>query len=131
MGFSSYYHGRAVVNKLFDSENPKEYLKNVKYAVVLFAKSIKYIEKSNRTNEAKTCFFPICLNIFSAYYEYNLALQKLDKKRVAKVQKYLDEASKQCNIISTGKCLPAVVAGFEKLAMTLTSLLNEIDALMH
>ena len=124
-GLGSYYHGRTVVNELFNIENPTEYTKSLKYAIKLFAKSIKDIEKSNN-NKYDTRFFPICLNIYSAYYEYNLSFQNSDAKRVAKVKKYLDEASKQCQIIGTEKG-ERIVKIFEKLAEALTSRLEEIE----
>ena len=123
-GFGSYYHGRVVINELSNIEDPKEYIKNVKYAVKLFTKSIKYIEKSPQ-DEVETPFFPICLNIYSAYYEYILSFQKLDVKRVAKVKKYLDEASEQCRLVGTEKG-ERTVKIFEKLAEALESCLNEI-----
>ena len=124
-GLGSYYHGRTIVNELSNVENPKEYTKNLKDAVRLFAKSLKYIEKSEN-NEYDTSFFPICLNIYSAYYEYNLSFQKTDKKRIGKVKKYLDEASKQCQIIGTEKG-ERIVKIFEKLKEALTSRLKEIE----
>ena len=124
-GLGYYYHGRTIVNELSNIDNPKEYNKSLEYAVKLFAKSIKDIEKSNN-NEYDTRFFPICLNIFTAYYEYRLSFQKVDKKRVTKVQKYLDEASKQCKIIGTEKG-ERIVKIFEKLAEALISRLKELD----
>lgn len=123
-GLSSYYHGRVVINELSNIEDPKEYIKSLKYAVKLFAKSIKYIEKTPH-DEVETRFFPICLNIYSAYYEYILSFQKLDVKRVAKVKKYLDEASEQCRLVGTEKG-ERTVKIFEKLAEALTSRLKEI-----
>ena len=124
-GFGYYYHGRTIINELSNIENPKEYTKSLKAAVRLFAKSNKYIEKSD-DDRYDTDFFPICLNIYSAYYEYNLSFQKLDSKRVAKVQKYLDEASKQCQIIGTEKG-QRIVKTFEKLAEALMSRLKQIE----
>ena len=126
-GLGSYYHGRVVINELSNIEYPKEYIKNVKYAVKLFKKSIKNIEKSEKSPHYKveTRFFPICLNIYSAYYEYILSFQKLDVKRIAKVKKYLDEASEQCRLVGTEKG-ERTVKIFEKLAEALTSRLNEI-----
>ena len=124
-GFGSYYHGRTIINELSNIENPKEYTKSLKEAVRLFIKSNKYIEKSD-DDRYDTDFFPICLNIFSAYYEYRLSSKKLDAKRIAKVQKYLDEASKQCRIIGTEKG-ERIVKTFEKLAEALTSRLKEIE----
>jgi len=126
MGLGSYYEGRAVVNELSGSKNPNEYVKNLKYAVELFEKSIKYIEKAPPTFEHDTRCFPICLNIYSAYYEYNLALQKSDEKRVANAQNYLDEASKQCKIMGTKKG-EQIVTVFEKLTKALTSRLNSLE----
>lgn len=124
-GFGSYYHGRTIINELSNIENPKEYTKSLKEAVRFFVKSNKYIEKSD-DDRYDTDFFPICLNIFSAYYEYRLSSKKLDAKRIAKVQKYLDEASKQCRIIGTEKG-ERIVKTFEKLAEALTSRLKEIE----
>lgn len=124
-GLGSYYHGRVIVNELSNIEDPKEYTKSIKDAVRLFAKSIKYIEKST-SDEVETPFFPICLYIFSAYYEYNLSFKKLDVKRVAKVEKYLDEASEQCRMIDTEKG-ERIVKIFEMLAEALKSRLKEIE----
>jgi hypothetical protein len=39
---------------------------------------------------------PICNNIYSALFEYNLALNKLDVKRILKAKNYLEEARKHC-----------------------------------
>jgi len=124
-GLGSYYHGRVVVNDLSNIEDPKEYTKTVKDAVRLFAKSIKYMEKSSN-DDVETSFFPISLNIYSAYYEYILSFQKLDIKRIDKVEKYLDEASEQCRIIGAEKS-ERIVKIFKKLAEALKSRLKEIE----
>ena len=128
-GLGSYYHGRTLVNKLPDLRDPHEYVRSLKQAVNLFDKSIHFIDKSPSTDEAETRFFPLCLNIYSAYYEYYLSTKDLDEKRIMHIQNYLDEASKQCELIGTEEG-EHIVNVFEKLAETLKSRLNwfELEA---
>ncbi|KAF5429579.1 hypothetical protein C5S42_01490, partial [Candidatus Methanomarinus sp.] len=125
-GLGSYYHGRTLINELTDLRDPKEYVRSLKQAVNLFDKSIHFIEKSPSTDEADTRFFPLCLNIYSAYYEYYLSSTNLDEKRITKAQNYLDEASMQCELIGTEKG-ERIVNVFEKLVETLKPRLNEIE----
>lgn len=94
--FSFYYRGRFLVSKLPDTKEPQEYIENIKNAVDYFGKAIKYIQDFDHEEEA--CCFPICLNIYSALYEYNLSLSELDEKRIKKIENYLDEASNQCTL---------------------------------
>lgn len=94
--FSFYYRGRFLVNGLPEIKDPQEYAENIKMAVNYFDKAIKYVQDFNYEEEA--CCFPICLNIYSALYEYNLSLSELDEKRIKKIENYLDEASNQCTL---------------------------------
>lgn len=125
-GLSSYYHGKAIVSELPNIQDPKKYIKNLQNAIGFFNKSINFIEKSSTIKyETERHCFPICLNIFSAYYEYNLSLLNLDEKRISKVQNYLKEASKHCDIGDTEKGM-CIVKILEKLSQTLKYRINEI-----
>ncbi len=123
-GLGLYYHGRALVSGLSEIETPKKFIENLKDAIILFNKSIKNIEKFPYEYEAQ--FLPICFNVYSAYFEYNLSLQKLDEKSVTIIQNYLNDASKQCEIVGSEKGKNIVII-FEKLTETLKSRINEIN----
>lgn len=125
-GLGCYYHGRALVSEL-PEKDPVEYVKNIKNAVSLFDKSINYINKSESSKyKGETRFIPICLNIYSALYEYNLSYLNFDKKRFVKIKNYLDNASAQCKITGTqrGEDLVRIL---EKLTSSLKIRLEEIE----
>lgn len=124
--FSYYYRGRFLVSKLPDIKDPDEYIKNIKNAVDYFDKAIKYSQKNfTFSYEEEACCFPICLNIYSALYEYNLCLLELDEKRIAKIKKYLDEASNQCTVIGKEKGIKAVQI-LVKLSEVLRDCIEEV-----
>ena len=125
--FSFYYHGRFLVSKLPDIKEPEEYVKNIKNAVSFFNKAIKYGQKhvTFYHKEEETFCFPICLNIYSALYEYNLSLLELDEKRVAKIKIHLDEASKQCKVVGREKGIQ-IVKIIEKLSEALSECIEEV-----
>ncbi len=107
--FSSYYYGRFLVSKLPDIKNLEENIKNIKIAVDYFGEAIKYSQKYFTFRyEAEARCFPICLNIYSALYEYNLSLSELDEKRLTKIKNYLDEASNQCKVVGAGEGIKIV-----------------------
>ena len=125
-GFGCYCQGRALVSEL-PEKDPEKYVKNIKKAVSFLKMSIKYINKSGfREYENETRFFPICLNIYSALYEYNLSYLNFDKKRFAKIKDYLDNASAHCKIAGTqqGKGLVKIL---EKLTSSLKIRLEGIE----
>jgi len=125
-GLGCYYHGRALVSEL-PEKDPEKYVKNIKNAVSLFDKSINYINKSESSEyKSETRFFPICLNIYSALYEYNLSYLNFDKKRFAKIKDYLDNASAQCRIAGTqqGEDLVRIIV---KLTSSLKIRLEEFE----
>jgi len=108
-------------------KTPDEYIKNIKNAVSLFNKSINYTNKSKRSDyESETRSFTICFNIYSALYEYNLSYLNFDKKRIANIKNYLDNASAQCKIAGTqwGEDLVRIL---EKLTSSLRIRLEEIE----
>ncbi len=125
-GFGCYYHGRALVSEL-PEKDPDEYVKNIKKAVNFFNLSINYISIYGKDEyESEARFFPICLNIYSALYEYNLSFLNFDKKRFANIKKYLDNASAQCKIAGT-KRGEDLIRTLEKLTSSLRFRLEEIE----
>ena len=126
-GLSSYYFAKELVSELPDINDPERYIKNLQNAIGYFKKSVKFIKKSNNIEyETDKFCFPICLNIFSAYYEYILCLINLDEKRISKVQNYLKEASKLCEIVDTEKGLH-IIKIFIELSQTLKDCIDEIN----
>ena len=125
-GFGCYCQGRALVSEL-PEKDPQEYVKNIKKAVGFLNRSIKYINKSGfHEYENETRFFPICLNIYSALYEYNLSYLNFDKKRFAKIKNYLDNASEQCKIAGTQQGVD-LVRIVEKLTSSLKIFLEKVE----
>ena len=115
-GFGCYCQGRGLMNEL-PEKNPDEYVMNIKKAVGFLNRSIKYINKSG-IYENETRLFPICLNIYSALYEYNLFCLNFDEKRIAIIKDYLDNASAQCKIVDNkqGENLVRII---EKLTLSM------------
>ena len=124
--FSSYYRGRFFVSKLPDIKDPQEYVENIENAVDYFDKAIKYSKKYFYFSyEEEACCFPICLNIYSALYEYNLSLLELDDKRIKKIEKYLDEASNQCTVAGNEEGVK-IVKIIGKLSEALRDCIEEV-----
>ena len=125
-GFGCYCQGRALVSELPEMD-PEEYIKNIKNAVSYFNRSIKYTNRYRFYGyENETCVFPICLNIYSALYEFNLSYYKFDKKRFANIKNCLDAASAQCKIAGNqrGEDLVGIL---EKLSSSLKIRLEGIE----
>jgi len=126
-GLSSYYFAKELVSELPDINDPERYIKNLQNAIRYFDKSIKSIKKSSNIEyETDKFCIPICLNIFSAYYEYILCSINLDEKRISKVQNYLKKASKYCEIVGTEKGLH-IIKIFVELSQTLKDRIDEIN----
>ena len=124
-GLAFYYHGRALVSKLMEIQDPNKFIKDLRNITILFDKSIKNLEKFPYEHEFEVTFCPICLNVFSAYYEYNLLIKTLNAKRVIRIRNYLIDAYNQCEIINSEKG-KKIVKIFEKLTESQESLINEI-----
>ncbi len=126
MGLSSYYLGKALIDELPDIRDPERYIKNLQNAIGFFNKSINFIKKSSTIEyETERCCFHICLNIYSALYEYNLSLLELDDKRIKKIENYLDEASNQCTVVGNEDGVK-IVKIIRKLSEALRDCIEEV-----
>ncbi|MCJ7650585.1 MAG: hypothetical protein MUP85_18395, partial [Candidatus Lokiarchaeota archaeon] len=117
--------GKTLVSELSEIENPEKYIENLKNSINLFKKANEISKKYPNKCGKKVPFYSICFNVFSAYYEYNLLLEKFDEKHAVKILDYLNDALKQCEIIESenGK---TIIKIFEKLTETLISSINKI-----
>jgi len=125
-GFDCYYQGRALVRNLPEND-PEEYVKNIKKAINFFHRSTNYLNKYGYFHgyDSPTIFYPrICLNIYSALYEYNLSYLNFDKKRIANIKEFLHDTSDNCEFacFQQGKDLIRIL---EKLTSSLNIRLDE------
>jgi len=127
-GLSFYYHGKALISKLPNIDEPDEYLKKIKGSKNFFANAVIYVDKTSNAKEFKNVklFFPVCYNIYSALYEYNLCFLNLDKKRFDEIHKYLNEASKKVALIDTEN-VKEIIKLIDKFTETLEIRLNQIE----